>query len=175
MKCPSSRPPPDGGFPGDSDLHRMSDDGGPVGPDPARWVDPVWGDAPLRPTPPRSGDARPGQLAACRRALDVAFDEAAGWVSGEHPAPPAEPLDEREVEVLRLTACGHSPQRVADQLNRAVRGVRADRDRAMAKLGLRTRRGVVRYAARRGWLTIAPLAVQGAMRGGSELPSPPPE
>ena len=39
-------PPADGGNPVDRDLHPMSDDGGPVGPDPARWSDPVWqGDA----------------------------------------------------------------------------------------------------------------------------------
>jgi len=37
-------PPADGGYPIDSDLHQMSDDGGPVGPDPARWADPDWRD-----------------------------------------------------------------------------------------------------------------------------------
>ena len=37
-------PPDDGGYPADSDLHQMSDDGGPVGPDPARWSDPTWRD-----------------------------------------------------------------------------------------------------------------------------------
>jgi hypothetical protein len=39
------KPPGDGGYPFDSDLHQMSDDGGPVGPDPARWADPVWRDS----------------------------------------------------------------------------------------------------------------------------------
>ncbi len=38
-------PPADGGYPLDSDLHQMSDDGGPVGPDPARWTDPGWRDS----------------------------------------------------------------------------------------------------------------------------------
>ena len=37
-------PPADGGYPADNDLHQMSDDGGPVGPDPARWYDPEWRD-----------------------------------------------------------------------------------------------------------------------------------
>ena len=37
-------PPADGGYPLDSDLHQMSDDGGPVGPDPARWADDDWRD-----------------------------------------------------------------------------------------------------------------------------------
>lgn len=43
---PTRAPPADGGYPADSDLHRMSDDGGPVGPDPARWADPGWQDRP---------------------------------------------------------------------------------------------------------------------------------
>lgn len=37
-------PPADGGYPTDRELHQMSDDGGPVGPDPARWSDPAWRD-----------------------------------------------------------------------------------------------------------------------------------
>lgn len=45
MRHPTTTgPPADGGYPADSDLHQMSDDGGPVGPDPARWVDPDWRD-----------------------------------------------------------------------------------------------------------------------------------
>jgi hypothetical protein len=37
-------PTADGGYPLDSDLHQMTDDGGPPAPDPARWADPDWGD-----------------------------------------------------------------------------------------------------------------------------------
>src|SRR5438477_688737 len=37
-------PPADGGYPFDSDLHQMTDDGGPLAPDPARWADPDWRD-----------------------------------------------------------------------------------------------------------------------------------
>jgi hypothetical protein len=33
-----------GGYPVDSDLHQMSDDGRPNSPDPARWADPDWRD-----------------------------------------------------------------------------------------------------------------------------------
>jgi hypothetical protein len=40
------RPPTDGGYPVDSDLHQMSDDGCPHGPNPARWADPDWRDDP---------------------------------------------------------------------------------------------------------------------------------
>jgi hypothetical protein len=34
----------DGGYPLDSDLHQMSDDGCPLVPDPARWADVEWRD-----------------------------------------------------------------------------------------------------------------------------------
>jgi hypothetical protein len=51
----SRDPPGDGGYPSDSDLHQMSDDGGPVGPDPARWADPVWRDNPGECGPARQG------------------------------------------------------------------------------------------------------------------------
>ena len=37
-------PPADGGYPLDSDLHQMTDDGGPHFPDPARWADHDWRD-----------------------------------------------------------------------------------------------------------------------------------
>jgi len=45
----TSRGPPgtmagDGGYPVDSDLHQMSDEGCPHSPDPARWADPDWRD-----------------------------------------------------------------------------------------------------------------------------------
>jgi hypothetical protein len=39
-------PPTDGGYPRDSDLHQMTDDGSPHGPDPARWGDDDWRDDP---------------------------------------------------------------------------------------------------------------------------------
>ena len=42
----NSNPPADGGYPLDSDLHQMTDDGGPPAPDPARWADPEWRDEP---------------------------------------------------------------------------------------------------------------------------------
>ena len=37
-------PPADGGYPIDSDLHQMTDDGGMHFSDPARWADPDWRD-----------------------------------------------------------------------------------------------------------------------------------
>jgi hypothetical protein len=60
--------PADGGFPLDSDLHQMSDDGGPVGPDPARWTDPIWRDNPEG-HDPDGGDTPEGRPAADQRAV----------------------------------------------------------------------------------------------------------
>ena len=40
----TQHPPTDGGYPLDSDLHQMTDDGGPLVPDPARWADDDWRD-----------------------------------------------------------------------------------------------------------------------------------
>lgn len=57
-----TRPPPaDGGYPTDHDLHRMSDDGGPPAPDPARWSDADWRDAE---PPARTAPAYPVRLYA---------------------------------------------------------------------------------------------------------------
>lgn len=42
--CGIAVPAADGGYPADSDLHQMSDDGCPNGPNPARWADPDWRD-----------------------------------------------------------------------------------------------------------------------------------
>jgi len=61
----TQNPPADGGYPLDSDLHQMTDDGGPLVPDPARWADPDWRDDPggrdtfadeVRPEPMPTGD-----------------------------------------------------------------------------------------------------------------------
>ena len=48
-------PPADGGYPADSDLHQMSDDGCPLSPDPARWADPEWRDDPAEGETPGEG------------------------------------------------------------------------------------------------------------------------
>src|SRR4051794_29847808 len=58
-KATGPGPTADGGYPVDSDLHQMSDDGGPVGPDPARWADPDWRDN-LGERDTFDGDPRPG-------------------------------------------------------------------------------------------------------------------
>jgi two-component system response regulator NreC len=75
------------------------------------------------------------------------------------PAPPSQPrpeiahLSEREVEVLRLVALGHTNQEIADSLYLSVKTVESYKARLMEKLGLRGRAALVRYAVEAGLLT----------------------
>jgi DNA-binding NarL/FixJ family response regulator len=65
----------------------------------------------------------------------------------------AEPrLSPREDEVLHLVALGYTNQQAADMLHLSVKTVETYRARLMAKLGLRNRAELVRYALRRGLL-----------------------
>ena len=61
-------------------------------------------------------------------------------------------LIEREVEVLRLVALGHTNQEVADALYLSVKTVESYKGRLMEKLGLRGRAALVRYAVEAGLL-----------------------
>ena len=61
-------------------------------------------------------------------------------------------LSEREAEVARLTAAGHSNKEIAARLDLSVKTVETYRARAMEKLGLQTRAELVRYAVQQGWL-----------------------
>jgi len=61
-------------------------------------------------------------------------------------------LSEREIDVLRLTASGHSNKSTAQELRIGVKTVETYKARAMEKLGFRTRVELMRYAVNRGWL-----------------------
>ncbi len=61
-------------------------------------------------------------------------------------------LSEREADVLRLVACGHSNKAISARLSISVKTVETYKARAMEKLGFRSRVDVVRYAAEQGWL-----------------------
>ncbi len=68
---------------------------------------------------------------------------------------PAE-LSERESEVLRLLAEGHTSKEISSRLSISVKTVETYKARAMDKLGFKSRVDVVRYAASRGWLRDRP-------------------
>jgi DNA-binding NarL/FixJ family response regulator len=59
---------------------------------------------------------------------------------------------ERESEVLRLIALGHSNKEIAARLSLSVKTVEAHKANAMRKLDMHSRIDIVRYAILRGWL-----------------------
>jgi len=61
-------------------------------------------------------------------------------------------LSERETEVLRLIALGHSNKEIAAHLGISVKTVETHKARSMEKLALHSRAEVVRYALHQGWL-----------------------
>jgi DNA-binding NarL/FixJ family response regulator len=61
-------------------------------------------------------------------------------------------LSPREIEVLRLTAIGHSNKSIANTLRIGVKSVDTYKARAMEKLGFRSRVEVIRFALSKGWL-----------------------
>ena len=88
------------------------------------------------------------------------LDPAIAGQGGDRPAWPRRrrrsaaraELSERETEVLRLVAEGHSSKEISTRLSISVKTVETYKARAMDKLGFKTRVDVVRYAASRGWL-----------------------
>jgi two-component system response regulator NreC len=63
-----------------------------------------------------------------------------------------DPLSERESEVLRLLALGHTNQEIAKQLFISIRTAETHRSHIMQKLRLSSRAELVRYALERGLL-----------------------
>jgi two-component system response regulator NreC len=62
------------------------------------------------------------------------------------PSGPPDDLTEREMEVLRLIALGHTNNEMAQQLYLSVRTVESHRAHIQQKLRLSTRAELVRYA-----------------------------
>jgi two-component system, NarL family, response regulator NreC len=63
-----------------------------------------------------------------------------------------DPLSEREHEILRLLALGHTNQEIASRLYLSVRTVETHRAHIMQKLRVSTRAELVRYALEQGML-----------------------
>lgn len=73
--------------------------------------------------------------------------------AAERAAAEADPLSEREREVLRLLALGHTNQEIAQSLYISVRTAESHRAHIMQKLRLSTRAELVRYALAHGLLS----------------------
>lgn len=69
------------------------------------------------------------------------------------PSGPPDDLTEREVEVLRLIALGHTNAEIAQELFLSVRTVESHRAHIQQKLGRSTRAELVRYALEQGFVT----------------------
>ncbi|MFQ5996324.1 MAG: response regulator [Dehalococcoidales bacterium] len=63
-------------------------------------------------------------------------------------------LTERQREILKLIAEGYTNQEIADLLVLSVATVQTHRAHIMAKLGLRSRTELIKYAIRRGFITL---------------------
>jgi two-component system response regulator NreC len=71
-------------------------------------------------------------------------------IAREPPAGHLGDLSERETEVLRLLALGHTNPEIAGQLYLSVRTVENHRSHVQRKLGASSRAELVRYALRHG-------------------------
>jgi two-component system, NarL family, response regulator NreC len=69
------------------------------------------------------------------------------------PAGPPDDLTEREVEILRLIALGHTNAEIAAQLYLSVRTVESHRAHIQQKIRLTTRAELVHYALEHGLMT----------------------
>jgi len=92
--------------------------------------------------------------AAGRRYLDRSLAaRVAGTMMNPHGRrTPPSPITDRETEVLRLMALGHSNKEIASLLDLSVKTVEVHKTNATRKLGLTGRTDVVRYALLQGWL-----------------------
>jgi DNA-binding NarL/FixJ family response regulator len=77
-------------------------------------------------------------------------------LASPEPVSPIADLTEREVEVLRMIALGHSNQEIAATLYLSVRTVETHRAHILRKLGLQTRADMVRVALESGLLDLPP-------------------
>jgi two-component system, NarL family, response regulator NreC len=76
-------------------------------------------------------------------------------IATEPPPGPPDDLSEREVDVLRLIALGHTNAEIAEQLFLSVRTVETHRSHIQQKLRLSTRAELVGYALERGLIGSA--------------------
>jgi DNA-binding NarL/FixJ family response regulator len=93
------------------------------------------------------------EVAAGRQYVHPALGARLAAAEAEQAARTAsDPLSDREREVLRLLALGHTNQEIAGMLYISVRTAETHRAHIMRKLGLETRAELVRYALSSGLL-----------------------
>lgn len=85
-----------------------------------------------------------------------AMREAAMGSTAEAGADPYETLTDREKQVLKLVAEGHSNKEVAEALGISVKTAMSHRERVMEKLDLHSRTDLIRFAIRKGVIAAEP-------------------
>ncbi|MGE5407383.1 MAG: response regulator transcription factor [Syntrophothermus sp.] len=65
-------------------------------------------------------------------------------------ADPLQSLSQRELELLRLVALGHTNREIGESLFLSVRAVEVNRAKLLEKLGLQSRPELVRFAIANG-------------------------
>lgn len=95
-------------------------------------------------------------VAAGKSYLDPAMMERiVGSVVGKRPVrgvPAEKNLSHREEEVLRLSAWGYLNKEIAGHLQISIKTAEAHKANAMAKMGMKSRIDIVRYALLQEWL-----------------------
>ena len=91
-------------------------------------------------------------------------------IASEPPPGPPDDLSEREVDVLRLIALGHTNAEIAEQLFLSVRTVETHRSHIQQKLRLSTRAELVGYALERGLVDPRGGRVARSVRRVPEVP-----
>jgi DNA-binding NarL/FixJ family response regulator len=90
--------------------------------------------------------------AAGDRYLDPALTKDGLRSSARAPAPVKPAITDREQEVLKLVAIGHTNKEIASHLNLSVKTVEVHKANATRKLGFKGRIDFVKYAVLQGWL-----------------------
>jgi DNA-binding NarL/FixJ family response regulator len=97
--------------------------------------------------------ARGGLVLDPEVAREAMRDQAAGESAGG-PADPYDSLTDREKQVLKLVAEGHSNKEVAELLDISVKTAMSHRERVMQKLDLHSRTDLIRFALKRGVIRV---------------------
>ncbi|HEX5712980.1 MAG TPA: response regulator transcription factor [Solirubrobacterales bacterium] len=93
------------------------------------------------------------QLPAAIRAAaggSTYIDPELGGAVAKLEADPLEGLDERDLELLRLVALGHTNREIGERLYLSVRAIEVNRAKLMERLGLSSRPELVRFAIANG-------------------------
>ena len=85
-----------------------------------------------------------------------AMREQAGSATSGQTADPYEALTDREKQVLKLVAEGHSNKEVAELLDISVKTAMSHREHIMQKLDLHSRTALIRFAIQQGVIRVEP-------------------